>query len=58
MLKDKWAALNFKNMNAQQKHSLLRMAVSIAIGLGLATVLILLTSDKPTESLRYYFTAP
>ena len=58
MLKEKLAALNIRNMNAQQKHSLLRMAVSIAIGLGLATLLILLTSDKPMESLRYYFTAP
>ncbi len=58
MLKEKLAALNLMNMNAQQKHSLLRMAVSIAIGLGLATALILLTSDKPMESLRYYFTAP
>lgn len=58
MLKEKLAALNFKNMNAQQKHSLLRMAVSIVIGLGLATVLILITSDKPMESLKYYFTAP
>ena len=58
MLKEKLAALNFANMNAQQKHSLLRMAVSIVIGLSLATVLILLTSDKPFDSLRYYFTAP
>ena len=58
MLKEKLAALNLANMNAQQKHSLLRMAVSIAIGLGLAILLILLTSDKPMDSLRYYFTAP
>ena len=46
------------NMNAQQKHSILRMGVSILIGLGLATLLIILTSDKPADSLRYYFTAP
>ena len=58
MLKEKLAALNIAHMNAQQKHSLLRMAVSIAIGLGLATALILLTSDKPMDSLLYYFTAP
>ena len=58
MLKEKLAALNIANRNAQQKHSLLRMAVSIAIGLGLATALILLTSDKPMDSLLYYFTAP
>ena len=58
MLKDKLTALNVKNMTAQQKHSILRMGVSIFIGLSLATVLILLTSDKPFESLRYYFTAP
>ena len=58
MLKDKLAALNIANMKAAQKHSILRMAVSIAIGLGLATVLILFTSNKPAESLKYYFTAP
>ena len=58
MLKEKLSALNPKNMSAQQKHSFLRMGVSILIGLGLATVLILLTSDKPAESLKYYFTAP
>ena len=58
MLKNFFAKLNPKNMSAQQKHSILRMAVSIAIGLGLAVVLILMTSDKPMESLKYYFTAP
>lgn len=48
----------FGNMGAAQKHSILRMGVSILIGLGLATLLILVTSDKPLESLNYYFTAP
>ena len=48
----------FGNMGAAQKHSFLRMGVSILIGLGLATALILVTSDKPLESLTYYFTAP
>ena len=58
MLKNFFSKLNPKNMSAQQKHSILRMMVSIAIGLGLAVVLIVLTSDKPGESLKYYFTAP
>ncbi len=47
-----------QRMPAQQKHSILRMAVSILIGLGLATVLILTTSDTPFKSLNYFYTAP
>ena len=33
-------------MSAKQKHAILRMALSILIGLALATVLILTTSDS------------
>lgn len=50
--------LFFKNMTVQNKHSLLRMAVSIAIGLGLAVILIVSSSDRPLTSLSYFFTAP
>ena len=45
-------------MSAKQKHAILRMALSILIGLALATVLILTTSDKPMKSLSYFYTAP
>lgn len=51
--------LNFiQKMPAAKKHAILRMALSIAIGLTLATVLILTTSDKPMKSLSYFYTAP
>ncbi len=46
------------NLSVQTKHSVLRMAVSIAIGLGLATVLIFAFSSRPMTSLNYFFTAP
>lgn len=45
-------------MSVKQKHSILRMAVSIIIGLVLATVLIVMASDIPSLSLKYFFTAP
>ncbi|MDO4500934.1 MAG: ABC transporter permease [Erysipelotrichaceae bacterium] len=48
----------FKNMTVKQKHSILRMAVSILIGLGLAVILIVLSSSRPKTSLSYFFTAP
>ena len=46
------------NMSVQSKHQILRMAMSIAIGLALATVLIVATSDRPMTSLGYFFFAP
>jgi len=46
------------NLNAKQKHTILRMAVSILIGLGLATVLIFLASSRPMASLKLFFTSP
>ena len=46
------------NMSVQSKHQILRMAMSIAIGLALATVLIVATSDRPLTSLSYFFFAP
>lgn len=53
------AKKNFiQKMSAQKKHSILRMTLSILIGLGLATVLILTTSDKPFKSLNFFYTAP
>ena len=48
----------FANMSVQNKHSLLRMAVAIAIGLALATVLIFMTAELPGVALKYFFTAP
>lgn len=46
------------NMSVQSKHQVLRMAMSILIGLALATVLIIATSDRPMTSLSYFFFAP
>ncbi|MGI6509568.1 MAG: ABC transporter permease [Erysipelotrichaceae bacterium] len=46
------------NMTVQNKHQILRMAVSILIGLLLATGLIVFTSDLPVTSLKLFFTAP
>lgn len=47
-----------RSMTAAQKHRILRMAVAILIGLGLATVLIVLASDRPLTSLQYFFFSP
>ncbi|NLZ75974.1 MAG: ABC transporter permease [Erysipelotrichia bacterium] len=46
------------NMSIQGKHQILRMTVSILIGLGLATALIVFSSDLPRTSLKLFFTAP
>ncbi len=46
------------NMSVQTKHQILRMAVSIAIGLALASALILLTSTRPMTSLNLFFFSP
>lgn len=46
------------NMSVQGKHQILRMTVSILIGLGLATALIVFSSDLPRTSLKLFFTAP
>lgn len=46
------------NMSVQSKHQILRMTMSILIGLALATVLIIATSDRPMTSLNYFFFAP
>ena len=48
----------FSNMTIQNKHQILRMTVSIIIGLLLATGLIVFTSDLPMTSLKLFFTAP
>jgi len=45
-------------MSIQGKHQILRMTVSILIGLGLATALIVFSSDLPRTSLKLFFTAP
>jgi len=51
--------LNFwDKMSIKSKHRLLRMGVSIAIGLLLAVILIVTTSERPMTSLKYFFTAP
>ena len=44
--------------SAKSKHTVLRMFVSILIGLALAIVLIFIASDRPMTSIRYLFTAP
>lgn len=44
--------------SAKSKHTVLRMFVSILIGLALAIVLIFIVSDRPMTSIRYLFTAP
>lgn len=46
------------NLSVQTKHSVLRMVVSIIIGLSLATILIFAFSTRPLTSLMYFFTAP
>ena len=43
------------NMTVQNKHQILRMAVSILIGLLLATGLIVFTSDLPVTSLKLFY---
>ena len=45
-------------MSAKTKHTILRMTVSILIGLVLAIVLIFIGSERPLTSIRYLFTAP
>ena len=44
--------------SAKTKHTILRMFVSILIGLALAVVLIFIASDRPMTSVKYLFTAP
>ncbi|MBO4219111.1 MAG: ABC transporter permease [Erysipelotrichaceae bacterium] len=46
------------NLSVQSRHQVLRMALSIAIGLILATILIVSTSERPFTSLNYFFFAP
>ena len=58
MYEKKTRANFFGNFTVQRKHQLLRMAVSILIGLGLATLLIVLTSERPKTSLNLFFFAP
>ena len=44
--------------SAKSKHKVLRMFVSILIGLALAIALIFIASDRPLTSIKYLFTAP
>lgn len=45
-------------MSAKTKHTILRMFVSILIGLGLAIALIFIASKRPITSIKFLFTAP
>lgn len=45
-------------MSAKSKHTILRTAVAILIGLGLATILIYTTCSRPKTAIRLFFTAP
>lgn len=45
-------------MSPKSKHTILRMIVSILIGLAFAIVLIIIVSDRPVDSITYLFTAP
>lgn len=44
--------------SAKSKHKVLRMFVSILIGLALAIALIFIASDRPLTSIKFLFTAP
>ena len=44
--------------SAKTKHTVLRMFVSILIGLALAIALIFIASDRPMTSIKFLFTAP
>ena len=44
--------------SAKTKHTVLRMFVSILIGLAVAIVFIYIASDRPMTSIKYLFTAP
>lgn len=44
--------------SAKTKHTVLRMFVSILIGLAVAIVFIYIASDRPLTSIKYLFTAP
>ena len=48
----------FDKFSAKTKHTVLRMFVSILIGLALAIVLIFIASERPMTSIKYLFTAP
>lgn len=48
----------FKKMDVESRFSLLRTAVAILIGLGVAVVLILISAENPIESLKYFFLGP
>ena len=48
----------FDRFSAKTKHTVLRMFVSILIGLAVAIVFIYIGSDRPRTSIRYLFTAP
>ena len=48
----------FDRFSAKTKHTVLRMFVSILIGLAVAIVFIYIGSDRPLTSIRYLFTAP
>ena len=48
----------FDRFSAKSKHTVLRMFVSILIGLALAVGLIFIASERPMTSIKYLFTAP
>lgn len=48
----------FRRMDVEARFSLIRSAMAILIGLGVAVILILVSAKDPKESLKYFFLGP